>query len=165
MKHYSKIVKPRTIGQVAIIFAVLATQSACTSGPLSSSSSGKEIAAAGPSVLNVRAEPTTVELNQSLIPFGQAKVIADVKDFTAPVTEVTLKFKNVPLAIPMQNTGGTTWVATLGQHDLQNLAVRGKTINYDAEIYAKDQKNQAVLTNSAVTVGIKAPEASTTATG
>lgn len=168
MKHpfQKKIAEPNhRLALAATMLTALTALTACTSGPLAPSTSGKDIAATGPSVLNARSVPSTIELNQSLVPYGQAKIVADVKDFTSPVTQVTLKFKNVPLSIPMQNIGGTTWEATLTQSQLQNLAVRGKTINYDAEIYAKDQKNQAVLTSSAVTVAIKAPEPSSTATG
>jgi len=131
----------------------------CSSMPGATESS-KEISATGPTILNVRLEPSTVELNRNLQAIKQPEVMADVKDFRSKVTHVTLKFRHVPMEVAMQNIGGTTWRAILTPEQLQTLAVSGKTINYDATISARNQEGQVVESSSPITIAIKAPDIS-----
>jgi len=87
----------------------------------SSKDTGKEMSATGPSILNERTIPETIELSQNLEAVGPAEVLADIKDFRADVVNARLKFTHIPLEIPMQNIGGTTWRARLSQEDLKQL--------------------------------------------
>lgn len=122
------------------------------------SSEGKEVAAAGPTVMNVRTEPSTVELNRDLQPLQPAEVLADVKDFRSNITEVKLQFTHVPLEIPMENIGGTTWRTQLTPRQLQMLAVSGRTIKYEATIMAKNAEGQVASSKTPVEVSIKSPD-------
>jgi len=119
--------------------------------------SGREIAAKGPTVLNERVVPKTVELNRKLQPAQAPEIVADVKDFDSRVTNVRLRFLHVPLEVPMTNISSTTWRATLSSKDLQKLAVAGETMTYEAEIVARDEKGQ-VATSKPLTVAIKSPD-------
>ncbi len=137
----------------------LVTLNGCSSMPGTTESS-KEISATGPTILNARIDPTTVELNRNLQPVRTPEIIADVKDFRSKITNVTLKFKHVPMQIPMENVGGTTWRAVLTPEQLQTLAVSGKTITYDASIIARNQDGQVVEGSDPVNIAIKAPDLS-----
>src|SRR5689334_18945871 len=75
----------------------------------SESKTGQDLASNGPTVVDARTQPETIKLNQSLQATEGAEVLADVKDFTAKVTDVKLRFVRVPLEVPMKNIGGTTW--------------------------------------------------------
>src|SRR5690242_7736146 len=88
---------------------VLANCSSVTGG----GPSAKEIAATGPTIMNERITPKTVELNNNLQPFQTPEITADVKDFSANVSNVSLRFLHVPVEVPMKNIGGTTWRAVL----------------------------------------------------
>ena len=60
----------------------------------------------------------------------------------------------------MKNIGGTTWRGTLSSKELQRLAVSGATINYDANVVAKDEKGKTAVSSKPLTVAIKAPDLS-----
>jgi hypothetical protein len=150
--------------QIMLIFAgSMVALNGCSSMPGNTESS-KEISAMGPSILNVRLEPSTVELNRNLQPIKIPEILADVKDFRSKITHVTLRFKHVPLQISMENVGGTTWRAILSPEQLQNLAVSGKTITYDANVIARNQDGQVVESNDPINIAIKAPDLSQNAT-
>lgn len=119
--------------------------------------SGQDIARNGPAVLNVHTYPATVELTRKLQPVQKPEIVADVKDFGASISKVTLKFNHVPIQIPMKNIGGTTWRAELSNEQIKTLAVSGKTINYDATVEATDTKGLMGVSSSPVTVAIKTP--------
>lgn len=136
--------------------SLLALGTACST--VSGGESSKEFATNGPTILNPRTSPSTIELNTSLQPQQPAQVIADVKDFNSNVTDVKLRFVHVPLEIPMHKTGGTTYVGTLTQKQLAMLAVAGKTMNYEANIIAKNEAGQTAVTNNPVSVAVKAPD-------
>ncbi len=144
---------------LAISLGILSGISGCSSMP-GSSVSGEDIAPTGPTVMNVRTEPSTVELNRELRPFQKPEILADVKDFGAKVEKVTLKFTHVPIQVPMKNVGGTTWRAELSQEQLKMLAVSGKTIKYDTLVEAQDEKGRIGMSSSPTTVAIKAPDLS-----
>jgi hypothetical protein len=154
MKTKSYIIQSLLIAAGALLVA-----NGCSSLP-GQSESGKSISSTGPTVLNARAEPSTVELNRNLQPIQNAEIVADVKDFTSKVTSVKLRFVDVPIQVPMENIGGTTWRAQLSSGQLRALAVSGKTINYDANIIAKNEKGQTAMSSSPVTVAVAAPDLS-----
>jgi hypothetical protein len=120
--------------------------------------SSEQLSASGPSILNARAQPSTIELSTKLQPHEPAEVLADVKDFNSNITDVRLRFLHVPLEIPMKNIGGTTWRAILTQKQLQLLAVAGKTMNYEANVIAKNEAGQTSATHSPVNIAVKTPD-------
>ena len=97
-------------------------------------------------------------MNASLQPTQNPDILADVKDFTGKVADVKIRFVNVPLEIPMENVGGSTWQATLSPQQLQMLAVSGKTITYQANIFAKDDQGVTTQTQKPFDVAIESPE-------
>ena len=117
-----------------------------------------EISADHPSVLNARAEPQVVTLNRDLQPNQQAEVLADVKFFQGQISGVTLKFRDIPLEIPLENIGGTTWRAEFSPRELQSLAVSGKTVQYKADVIAKDDQGETAKSPDAIIVVIQAPD-------
>ena len=127
--------------------------------------SGHPIAASGPAILSARAEPSTIELNRNLQPIKPPEILAEVKDFKGKVTDVKLRFINIPIQVPMENIGGTTWRAELTPQQLQMLAVSGKTMSYDANVVAKNDQGQTGMTQSPVTVAIKSPDLSQSTAG
>lgn len=138
----------------------IASISSCSSVIGTGGPSDKEISARGPTVLYVRAEPGTIELNRDLRPLEPAEVLADVKDFRDKVTEVKLRFINVPMEIPMENVGGTTWRARLTPEQLKKLAVSGQTIKYETEVVAKNSQGLTATSEKPAIVAIKTPEIS-----
>ncbi len=120
--------------------------------------SSKEIATSGPTVLNARSTPDLIELGSNLKATRPAAIVADVKDFKSPVKEVKLKFKTVPVEVPLVNVSGTTWKARLSDRQLRDLAVNGKTMTYDAEIIAKNEVGQTAKSPQPLQIKIKAPE-------
>jgi hypothetical protein len=120
--------------------------------------SGKDIASTGPTIMNARTTPTTIQLNQNLVAVEKPAITADVKDFNHKISDVKLKFVHVPVEVPMENMGGTTWRATLSTEQLQLLAVTGKTVRYEANVVASNDKGQTAISQTPVTISIKAPE-------
>lgn len=108
--------------------------------------------------MNPRVEPGTVELNTQLMPQQPARITADVKDFRATVQEVRLKFVDVPITIPMEQATGTTWSAQIPQSQLRQLAVAGKTVKYEAQIIARNDKGQVATGKDTVEIKIKTPK-------
>lgn len=130
------------------------------SSPQMAGQAGTQLSASGPSILNEQVYPKTIELNTRLQPVTPAQVTADVKDFRSNVTNVRLRFLHVPLEVPMENIGGTTWRATLSSKELSNLAVSGQTISYDANIIAQSADGKTAESPKPVTISIKAPDIS-----
>lgn len=112
----------------------------------------------GPTVIYAHTEPSVVELNRDLQPLRPAEVIADVKDFSSPVTQVSLRFLKVPIEIPMHNIGGSTWRAELTPKQLQDLAVSGRTVRYDAIVVTKNEDGDVGRLKRPVQVAVKAPD-------
>ncbi len=108
--------------------------------------------------MNARTTPTTIQLNQNLVAVEKPAITADVKDFNHKISDVKLKFVHVPVEVPMENMGGTTWRATLSTEQLQLLAVTGKTVRYEANVVASNDKGQTAISQTPVTISIKAPE-------
>lgn len=142
-----------------LIGGALLTLAACSSGPFSSGKNAQEIASTGPTVLRVDVNPHgTIELNQALQPTTRAEVIAEVKDFQSTVTDVRLRFSNVPLEIPLQHVSGSTWRATLTPGVLKKLAVNGQTERYSAKIIAKNSAGMSSAAPDAIQIAVKTPD-------
>jgi len=141
---------------IAICIVLLAA--GCTSGPLSTGKTDKDIAVVGPTIMDARSSPSTIELNRNYA-LKSAEVLAEVKDFKSEVKDVRLNFTHVPLQIKMIHIRGTTWRADLGPY-LKQLAVGGKTMKYDAEIVAENKAGQVSTSTQPVTINIKSPDLS-----
>jgi hypothetical protein len=141
--------------------AVLISLAGCASSPSRQSNTMADsatISENGPNVLNARSEPQVVTLNKDLQPVEPGEVIADVKDFKHQITDVRLKFRNLPIEVPMENIGGTTWKAELTPGQLQMLAVSGKTMKYDADVIATNIDGKTAQTKDPVIVAVAAPD-------
>jgi hypothetical protein len=112
----------------------------------------------GPNVLNARAEPELVQLNRDLQPEEPGEIVADVKDFKNPVTSVQLKFQNVPVQVPMENIGGTTWKGELTPSQLHMLAVQGQTVVYKANVIATDAAGLSAQNSQALDLLVSTPK-------
>ncbi len=138
---------------------VLASCSSITGG--SKSESAKELAASGPTVVDVKTFPGTFDVNQSLQPVSQSQVIASVKDFKNTVTDVRLRFLHIPMEIPMKQLNTSTWVANIQPDQLRQLAVNGHTMKYEANVIAKDNIGQTAVSRTPIEIAVKAPEVTT----
>ncbi|MFZ9596229.1 MAG: hypothetical protein ACO3A2_09140 [Bdellovibrionia bacterium] len=114
----------------------------------------------GPTVLNARVDPHQVELNRSLQPNRTPEILADVKDFSSKITRVTLQFTTIPVEIPMENIGGTTWRAQVTPEQLRSLAVSGRTISYAVKIIAENQEGKKAESSPPLSLEIKTPDLS-----
>ena len=92
-------------------------------------------------------------------------MIADIKDFTSKVTDVKLQFTNLPLEIPMENIGGSTWRAQISPRQLEMLAVSGRTTRYEANVIVRNEDGKTGMCKNPVEVAVKAPEVSGSQTG
>lgn len=114
-----------------------------------------------PTVLNARSEPETIVMNSDMQPVAPVTVIADVKDFSAAVTDVHLKFDTVPLDVPMERMGtSTNWKADLTPQQLQMLAISGQTVKYKTSIVARNADGKSATSTQPLYLSVKAPEAS-----
>ncbi|HUP58126.1 MAG TPA: hypothetical protein VM598_11780 [Bdellovibrionota bacterium] len=120
--------------------------------------SDEQLSSQGPTILNARVSPSPIELNTQLQPTQQVEILADVKDFNANINDVRLRFVNVPLEVPMKNVGGTTWRATLSPKQLQMLAVSGKTMEYQANVIAKNEAGEVAVGSDPLMVAVNTPD-------
>jgi hypothetical protein len=130
----------------------------CSSGPLATGKSDKDVAVNGPTVLDAKTSPATFELNRKLQAQSGAEVIAEVQDFEAPITKVNLRFVRVPLTVPMTHVRGSTWSAQLTPAQLKMLAVNGQTIRYQANVVAESADGRTSTTQNPITVAVKSPD-------
>lgn len=130
----------------------------CSTAPTPTYVSEAKVAPTGPTVMNARSSPSTVELDTQLQAKYNPQILADIKDFTSPVNKVTLRFMDVPIEIEMNNLQGTTWQATLTPEQVKKLAVSGKSIKYFLEIIATDEQGRSASSPEPVQIVIKAPE-------
>lgn len=158
--HFQQAMKKpftNTLGKWVLPLAVLAAGGCST---IQGGKSGQEIAAKGPTILDAKSEPSTVELDTNLRPTtARAEIFADVKDFSAPITSVKARFVHVPIELPMEKLAGTTWHASLSPQQLKQLAVSGQTMKYDVNIIATNQKGESATSQQPVQVAVKTPEA------
>jgi len=127
--------------------------------------SGQDLARTGPTVLNARVNPSTIELNRNMQPSQAPEILAEVKDFNSKITEVKLRFIHAPMEISMQNVGGTTWKATLSPEQVKALAVGGQTMRYEANIIARNEDGDMSVSSDPVEVAVKTPDMGSQATG
>ncbi|MFL5815064.1 MAG: hypothetical protein ACJ763_15925 [Bdellovibrionia bacterium] len=120
--------------------------------------SGSDLASNGPTVVQTKTDPSTIQLDTSLAANQPANVYADVKDFTSPVQDVRLRFIHVPLELKMHNLSGSTWQATIPADALKKLAVSGQTMRYQADVIARDADGRVATTQKPIDIAVKAPE-------
>lgn len=113
----------------------------------------------GPTVLSAHGEPGVIELNRDLQPIERPIVVADVKDFKASVTHVVLQFKNAPITVQMHRVSGTQWEAELTPRQLEQMAVSGHTVHYEAVVVAEDAAGETGTSRSPISIAVKAPDA------
>src|SRR6185437_14850888 len=138
----------------AVVFAAIVLFPGCSTGQ----QSPVQLSSNGPTIVNARSAPTVVVLNRDLQPNQPAEFLADVKDFKSNILDVRLKFSDVPMEIPMENIGGTTWKDELTPQQLQQLAISGKTVKYQASIIARNTKGDTATSTEPVTVAIETPD-------
>lgn len=138
----------------AFVFLAIVLYPGCSTGQ----QQAIELSQNGPTVLNARAEPGVVVLNRDLLPNRPAEVLADVKDFKSNILDVRLKFEDVPMEVPMQNIGGTTWRAELTPQQLQQLAISGKTVKYAATVVARNTKGETTTGSEPIYVAVRTPD-------
>lgn len=112
----------------------------------------------GPAIINVRTSPNVVRLNRNYMPTSPAEVLAEVKDYNAPVKEVHLKFKNSPVEISMEHLNGTTWRALLTADQLKRLSIGGQVTKYDLSVTARDQDGEITTVADAAHFQIQGPD-------
>lgn len=120
-------------------------------------SAANNISTTAPSVIDAKVNPDTFELNQSGSPTTRSQITADVKDYTGNVTDVRVRFMNVPIEVPMKHVAGTTWQTELTPDTLKQLAVNGKTMKYKANIVAMNGQGQTGVSSKPIEIEVKAP--------
>ncbi|OFY99724.1 MAG: hypothetical protein A2Z97_05020 [Bdellovibrionales bacterium GWB1_52_6] len=142
----------------AAIFSLIAALGFGCAGAGVQGNSGKDISPSGPTVINQRAVPDSIEIGKDMATPKAPEFLADIKDFNAQVSDVRVRFLHVPLEVPMQNIGGTTWRASLTPRQVQDLAVSGESMRYEANIIATNTDGQTAVSTSPVSITIKAAE-------
>jgi hypothetical protein len=130
-------------------------------GTLRGHKSAEAISTQGPTVLNARATPGTIVLNRDLQPKEKPEIIAEVKDLNAKVSQVELRFLEIPDRLPLKNVHGSTWRVEIPPALLKKLAVGNQTTVYRANIVAKNEKGQSATSPEPVKISVKAPDLST----
>lgn len=118
----------------------------------------QDLSQTGPSIVNARLSPEKIELNRQFAPPQPVEVLAEVKDFTSPISDVKLRFLRVPMEIPMKHVNGTTWRAELTPQQLKTLAVGGQTITYQANVIARNENGQIAVSREPIDVAVAAPD-------
>lgn len=149
---------------ITSLFVAALVGSGCAGLFSSHDKSSDELSAIGPTVIEARSNPKTIELDGNLQPIGGADVLAEIKDFNSNVSNATLEFVDVSLQVPMQHVAGTTWRGTLTQEQLKKLAVTGQTMHYEANISAVNERGQTAVTPKPVPIIVTAPDLAKLAT-
>ena len=142
------------------VFAALLASAAtgCSSAPSRTAENGEPFPSSGPAVVFVRPKPSLIELGPDFSPAQPAEVLADIKDFSGKINDVRLRFVGIPLEVPMENVGGSTWRALFTPRQLQLLAVSGTTIHYEAHVVARDEEGKTGSSRIPVDLAVQAPE-------
>jgi hypothetical protein len=138
--------------------AIALTLAGCSSGEKQIDPATPQFSEKGPTIINVTSVPGLVELDENYQPLQPAEIVADIKDFRHDVTDVRLKFRDVPLEVPMIKMNGTTWRAELSPSQLQQLAVGGKTVRYSADVLAWNDTGEGNQSEKPITLSVKSPE-------
>ncbi len=144
---------------VPLAALVMIAASGCSTLKGGNTKSGEEIAMTGPTIVQAKAEPKVFQLDQSLAPIQQASVFADIKDFSANLEDVRLRFIHVPLELKMHRLAGSTWQASIPADALKKLAVSGQTMKYQIDVVARDANGHVATTKTPLEIAVKAPEA------
>jgi len=132
--------------------------SGCSTTPVTSNIIEAKVTPTGPTVLNARSTPSTVELDNNLLAKQNPQILADVKDFSAPVYKVTARFTDVPIEVEMQKLQGTTWEATLTSEQVKKLAISGRSVKYRADVIATDDQGRSATSAEPIQIIIIAPD-------
>jgi hypothetical protein len=143
------------VTQIVLILGIVGASAGCST--FQSHKNSEDIAASGPTILNAKADPSTVQLNPNLQPKENALLFADVKDFDSRIQNVHVRFIHVPIDLPMKQVAGTTWEAELTPGQLKELAVSGQTIRYEANVIAMNEKGQTAVSSAPISLSIQAP--------
>ncbi|OFZ18615.1 MAG: hypothetical protein A2X94_01605 [Bdellovibrionales bacterium GWB1_55_8] len=138
-------------------FTLIVTVTGCSTIRGEKSGSGEELAASGPTVVDVQVQPETVELNQQNQLNAPAAVVAQVQDIRSDVTNVTIRFLNAPVELPMEHVSGTSWRAEIPTETVQRLAINNQTTTYQANIYARNADGEVGVSREPIDIAIKAP--------
>ena len=149
--------KTRTQALSLLVPMFLAFASGCSTFK-GKSTSANDLAANGPTIVGARTNPGTFELNRNLQPAGPTEILAEVKDFTSSISEVRVRFVNVPMEVPMTHIGGSTWRAELTPAQLKMLAVGGQTMEYQVNVIAKNADGQTAVSHEPLQVSVKSPD-------
>lgn len=122
----------------------------CSTGD---SSNGKKSS----SIIIASRNPQMIELNRDLQPLKAVKIVADINDLGSEITEVTLRFDDVPVTVLMQKAHGTLWEAQLTARQIEMMAVSGQIAKYGAQIIAKNAEGEVSTSEKPVIVAVKAP--------
>ena len=112
----------------------------------------------GPVIMNARANPETVVMDNNFQPKTQAEILVEVQDFKSDIQEVRVSFKNVPLEIALNHLSGTTWNTTLTPEQLKMLAIGDQTTNYDLTFSARDASGRTRTVTNAASIKVKGPD-------
>lgn len=107
---------------------------ACSAPPKKQIEQSSEIAR----VMDQRARPAAIQVDQAGRPTVPAEVFADVVDQRAPVKKVTLKLNNSPVIVELQKVGYSSWYAKIPQETLKKLSVPGQVTQYSGTILAEN---------------------------
>ena len=154
------MISKKMLASLVLPLGAVVGAASCSSGPLASGKSDKDLSLNTPTIIDAKTSPSTFELNRSLQAQSGSEVIADVQDFASPISKVSLNFVRVPLTVPMKHVRGSTWSAQLTPAQLKMLAVNGQTIRYQANIIAQSEDGRTASTQDPITVAIKAPDMS-----
>jgi hypothetical protein len=153
MKKNNLLINSAKITSTIGIFALVSSCSTFEGNRKNS----EDIASSGPTVLNAKADPATIDMNMNLQPKQNALIFADVKDFNSPVQNVHVRFMHVPIDLPMKQIAGTTWEAELSTQQLRQLAVSGQTIKYQATVIAMNKNGQTATSPAPISISIETP--------
>ncbi len=120
--------------------------------------SAEDLSRSGPTILNTRVNPGTVELSRDMNPLRPVEILTEVKDFGANVNDVRVRFLEAPLEVKMSHVGGTTWRASLTPEQIRSLAVGNQTTQYRVSVIARNEDGQEAISRQAATVAVKAPD-------
>jgi hypothetical protein len=137
--------------------AALALLGATCMGGCATHKSLVEEASRGPVIINPHSAPDKIELNRFLQARQPQQFLADIKDFSAPVTEARLQLANTGIVVPLERVGGTTWRGELSSQQIKQLAISGKTIQYEGRVIARDQNGVVGTSKDPVQIAIAAP--------
>ncbi len=135
--------------------AALVLTTACST--LSGDKSGEDLSQSGPTVVSAQVQPENIQLGEDWQVEQTPTITAEIKDFTASVDDVRLRFLRAPLEITMTQVGGTTWQANLTPEQVRMLAVGGETMKYEANIIARNEDGRIAVSQEPVTISVQAP--------